>query len=256
MVELTQDLPRVFQHWQPVGTAGEFSFAAGAPFEEEASVWRLELPGDPAAASAILRATEAQVSAAQQALDIAPRRLNHFVQGLRNTASGGISFDSEAVQPLPPAESELLHWLGSAGPGEAQFDVEEPSQAEAKRDGLQVQQALERLLQQVLNFAWVETRQDGRLLARSVVDWGGDTDTVWGVVLPGEASLHRRSLALAVVSRAALLRLVVTIAQGAAKISLLLGTPGTTVLALPAAWKYVNRIISEVESYKTSTSRI
>ena len=48
---------------------------------------------------------------------------------------------------------------------------------------------------QILHFAWVDTTLDGRLVARSTVNWGGDFVSTW---LPGLSqeiiSAHCRSL--------------------------------------------------------------
>lgn len=94
-------------------------------------------------------------------------------------------------------------------------------------------------------------------MARTSVNWTGDAKTVWGApVTLAESDLHRCSLRLAVVSRASLMRMLVVVTQGAAKISVLIATPGGAVLALPAAWKYVKRLLREIETYRSSTSQI
>jgi hypothetical protein len=54
----------------------------------------------------------------------------------------------------------------------------------------------------------------------------------------------------ALASRLALLRLITTVLQATAKISILLATPGAQLLALPAAWRYVNQILKDFETYR------
>jgi hypothetical protein len=79
------------------------------------------------------------------------------------------------------------------------------------------------------------------------VDWTGDMNTAWKpAISPEERILHQRSLALALKSRIALLRIIMTTAQGAAKIAALIAAPGGALLALPAAWKYVQQLLSAV----------
>jgi hypothetical protein len=46
--------------------------------------------------------------------------------------------------------------------------------------------------------------------------------------------------------------LVIT-AQSAARLSALLAIPGGVVMALPAVWKYITRLIDELEKYQEQT---
>jgi len=214
----------------------------------------MDLPADPDEAAVHLAASEAQSRSVEQALQEAPTRLEEFVDRMQATG-GVVSF--AAGEGLPPAESELLEWLDAVQPDEISFGLGIPSTAGLQREGQQLQAAMGTLLQQALNFAWVETRREGRLMARTSVNWTGDAKTVWGApVTLAESDLHRRSLRLAVVSRASLMRMLVVVTQGAAKISVLIATPGGAVLALPAAWKYVKRLLREIETYRSSTSQI
>jgi hypothetical protein len=107
------------------------------------------------------------------------------------------------------------------------------------------------LLRLVTHFAWVETQQDNLLIGRTVVGWSGDLDTLW---LPGLAperrDLHRRSLHQALGSRNILLHATVVTVRSAAKLAVLLATPGGAVLAIPVAWKFVKEIMADIEKYK------
>ena len=214
----------------------------------------MDLPADPEAAAARVAEAEAQNRNVEQVLKEAPARLDEFVGRIRATG-GAVSF--AAGDDLPPAEGELLNWLDAVQTDEVSFGLGIPSGALLERESQQLQAAMSALLQQALNFAWVETRREGRLMARTSVNWTGDASTIWGApVTLAESDLHRRSLALAVVSRASLMRMLVVVAQGATKISVLIATPGGAVLALPAAWKFVNRLLAEIETYRRSTSQI
>jgi len=255
---LAESLPGVFHNWQGIASpipAGAVSFGLEAV---EISRWQMDLPSDFQQADELLAESEAQVRDTNQALEGAPSRLGRFITDLGGHRAGPVSFDlpSEAAAALPPAESELLDWLEAAQPEPVSFGLPGLPSKDLLEAGLQVQQALASMLQQVLYLAWVETHVGERTLARSVVNWGGDSDSVWNpALLPEEISLHRRSLGLAVVSRLALLRLVMTVTQGAAKISVLIAAPGANLLALPAAWKFVNRLLAEIEAYKSTLSK-
>jgi hypothetical protein len=106
----------------------------------------------------------------------------------------------------------------------------------------------------VTHFAWVETRQGDLLIGRSVVGWSGDLDTLWRPGLTTEQrELHRRSLHQALASRNILLHAVVVTVRSAAKLAVLLTTPGGALLALPVAWKFVKEIMADIEKYKLIT---
>ncbi|MDI6770306.1 MAG: hypothetical protein QMD04_11620 [Anaerolineales bacterium] len=47
--------------------------------------------------------------------------------------------------------------------------------------------------------------------------------------------------------------MITTITTGAAKIAILLATPAGAVMALPAAYKYVNQILSQVREVQALT---
>jgi hypothetical protein len=88
-------------------------------------------------------------------------------------------------------------------------------------------------------------------VARSVLRWSGDLDTFWGeAIVPEQAGLHRRSLAVAVSSRNLMLRTILLAAQNAARLAALLATPAGAVMAIPAVWKFINQVLEEVEGHQ------
>lgn len=96
--------------------------------------------------------------------------------------------------------------------------------------------------------AWVETRIQGELAARSLLGLGGDVRTVCRPGLgPRGAGLHRDGVRLVVGSRVAFLRVVACVTRGAVAISVRLALPGGPVLALPVAWRFVQRVLAEVD---------
>jgi len=246
-------LPPVFQHWQPAQmseSGGDISFGDASAPASEASVWSLDLPADPEQAGAALAQVEAQLQATQALLDEAPDRLDSLVARLQSGEGAHFGLESFSPEGLP-AEATLLPWIDAFEPGKVSFGGESLTQGELKDALAQLQKMVDGLLGQLLHLARVETRQQGELLASTLVSWKGDVDTTWGHGLTSDQNaLHRRSLALALQARIALLHILMTTTQGAAKIAALIAAPGGALLALPAAWKYISKLLSEIESYQ------
>lgn len=253
-MESTANLPDVFANWQvaPSFPSVEVAFDLGGGTQEEASLWQIDLPSDPEAASTQLERSAAQVAATQAALDEVPGRIDALVTQRQAPGTGPVAFDTAGTPPMAEAESELLRWLDSVDPGQpVSFGMQSVTSSEVKGAGAQFLQGTDQLLRLLVHFAWVETQVEGDLLARTVVDWTGDSNTAWGQELSAEQfQLHQRSLRLALASRTTLLRIFIIVTQSAAKISALVATPGGALLALPAAWKFVNKVLAEVKNYQ------
>ena len=58
--------------------------------------------------------------------------------------------------------------------------------------------------------------------------------------------LHLQAVHLALGSRIALLRLLIVVGTGAAKLALRLVVPGAQLLVLPAVWKFVRDVLREL----------
>ena len=100
--------------------------------------------------------------------------------------------------------------------------------------------------------AWVETRIQGEPVAGSLLGLGGNVRTVCRPGLgPRGVGLHRDGVRLVVGSRAAFLRVVACVTRGAVAISVRLALPGGPVLALPVAWRFVQRVLAEVDRGRT-----
>lgn len=263
-------MPGIFELSLPegeaVGLVGPWQAAPPAPVSFEAGaaspaaevpVWSVNLPGDEEEAGMALAEAEAEVAAAEAAMDEVPARLEE----LTSAAPGGaaVSFDvtSFSVEPDSP-EAEMLSLLEHArlleqGGGVSYGIGDIASQAwEKARDQFRV--FVQQLEREVLNLAWVETKVETQLVARTTVGWGGDSNTIWRPELEmTQQDMHRRAVQVAVKSRLLRIRMFSTVTSGAAKLSLLLTTPAGAVLALPAAWKYVTEILNQVKTYQTLT---
>lgn len=242
---------------EPVGLVGPWE-AGLAPVSyalEEAGpaapVWKVSLPADPLEADQALVQAEAQVAAAEAALESVPARLDE----LTASRGAGLSFEASAYGP----ESEMFGLLEQArqleqGRGVESYALGDAAFAAWEQARLQFEAFTGQLQREVMHFAWVETNVAGRLLARTTVGWSGDSDTVWLVDLGAdEIALHRRSLQVAVKTRALRMRMFSTVTGGAAKLSMLLTSPAGALLALPAAWKYVTEILALIKNHQTLT---
>ena len=230
---------------------GVVSFAVpGAPAETEGMVWRMDLPADATAAQAQLDDQLARMRASAAALPSVQARARDMTARAK-AADAPVSF---TATPAAGPEGELLAELAQLRPAEetAQFGIldslKEKIVPPEWDDALQqVKPLLERAQNAVLYNAFVETRIAGQHIARTTISWAGDANTVWGHdARLGDLTLHARSLELAIASRHMLIRLFfVTV-----RLATTLATPGGPVLALPAAWKFINQVLAEVRQYR------
>jgi hypothetical protein len=228
----------------PPAEAG-LSFSARAGEQEaaplEAPLWRANLPADLAGASAQLAVGEASVLATRVALASAPARLDAAL-GRRPV---GVSF-STVAEPRP--EAQLFGLLGALeqDPNTVSFGIGEDLKAGWQQANAQFQRFAAQAREAIGNYAVVETRTGELLIGRTTVSWVGDMRTCWPRAIAGEqADLHRRMLALALESRAAMLRTVILVLRGAGLVAQAVSSPIGAVTAIPAAWKFISEIINE-----------
>jgi hypothetical protein len=245
--DMAQLTPDVFGVWETAPSEGVVSFAA-LEEAEEVPVWSVNLSPDAALAAHELDACLAQVATSRKALTIAESRIDKLVAQTRS--QGEVSFSVSAVD-LPPAESDLLAALDQIKGGDTvSFGLLDEGQAALGEAQEKFQRVMERVAQALIYYALVETRLESRLVGKTGLTWAADAQTLWASDAPPEyLALHRRTLALTIASRNALMRTFMLTAQGAVKLSALLATPGGAVLALPVAWKFINQVMAEVGHY-------
>jgi hypothetical protein len=250
------ELPAVFSHWglgSEITSRGEISFDIGTTPDESTPIWRLDLPDEPESAWAQIRDTEQELAQSRAALADVPDRLDALVARLE--AGEGLSFDVSTARDadkilFQDPEIELLGWIDGLDTERVSFGLGELVPEEMVDASQQFRGVIAGLSRMLLHLAWVETHQKGHLLARTVVNWSGDMDTAWGWGITREQfEYHHRSLALALASRITLLNTLSITTRAAVKLSVLIATPGASLLALPAAWKYVNQILAQVRKY-------
>jgi hypothetical protein len=219
------------------------SFETPATAVEQTVLWRVDLPADHGEAAAQLAGAEATLARSSAAIAAAADRLTALVRA----GATGLAFDVPSVEwELPPPEEELLLTLQGKGGAPVSFSPGE-QRSEGVALGERLHGFVEQLLRAVVQYAWVETQVEGRLLGRTVVGWGGDVETVWrDGIGPEQVAQHERSLGLALASRTAWLRMFGLAAWGAVQLSAILTVPGGALLALPAVWRFVNQVQAEI----------
>jgi hypothetical protein len=248
---LAEAVPHALGVWATVPAAARGSGAIDprSATVADAPRWRANLPADPRLASVHLAGGEAGLAAAERALARAEDRIAAVVRA----QTTGPAFDVSAGVPPAQPEAELLALVSEiqqGGPA-ISFGVGEGLAGGWEEATRRFQAFVDRLVHVVAREAWVETRIEGQLLGQTAVGWTGDLDTVWGGSPgPAQLALHRRALALALASRQTLLRTFVVAARGAVTLSVLLTAPGGALLALPAAWKFVDRVVAELERHE------
>jgi hypothetical protein len=248
---LSEISPDVLGLWATVRTPSSQALAFGTTLETmtQPPLWCADLPGELHLATRHLADAETRLQASEKALAASTHRLDVFIAMQRS----GVAFDvSSQERTLPGPEFALAAMLRELHEGRSpvSFGVWEWLGGGWEQAAQPLQAILERLRRLVAYDAWVETRVQQELLGQTTIGWTGDVNTVWRLgISAAEVMLHQRTLALALQSRDTLLQTLAKATQFAVKLaqlSLLLGTPGGVILALPVAWKFINEVLAEV----------
>ena len=220
----------------------------------EGTIYKLNLPADATSARQAMLGQEAALETAGAALQGIPTRLADVaaqMQQRQQTQPGSPSFDAAALTP----EAELLLALAEIerGPGgEVSFGLGEDLGAAFEAAKAQFEKLMAQLDRDFLHFAWVETSISNRLIARTSVDWSGDSNTTWAENIASEqVAMHQRALSIASQTRNLRLRMFVTVAGGTAKVAGLMTTPAGAVLALPVMYQYVSNILKQAKELQS-----
>lgn len=249
----------IFSNWELPDAPGEgaLSFDASTDQAPQPAVWRLDLPAEPQAALQALAELDERSQASSAVLDELPERIERLAS--QGTPGGATSFAVGPSTDLPSSDAELLRFLNDLDrpPDQASFGLGDDLRAGWGAAQEQFQKMTSQALQSLSHMAWVETSQGGLLFGRTAVGWTGDMDTFYTRGTgPEQIQLHQRSLSLALTARHAFIRAFSATVAGASRLALSLATPGGALLALPAVWKYVNQILSEVERVKTQSQGV
>lgn len=219
---------------------GAWGDAAAAKSLDAGATWRIDLPASLADAQHILRAQHDALAQDQAAMAEAVARLRAFIDDYQPAAG-----DMKALERSP--EAALREHLARAGAQSK--DLLDPF------DGIRAEfnQFVQSVRDFVSDYASVETTQAGAAIAITKVRWTGDVQTAWrDGFSPAQSELHRQNMHVALARRALLMRLMVVISTGAAKIVLRLATPGAQLLALPAIFQFIKDVIAEIRQFKAT----
>ena len=243
--------PEVIGLWSvvPRGSDGTTASVPTPAEGVDAPVWRGNY-ADPGRAEASLRFGEASLTFSRKGLGSVPERLNRLIENQPAALDFGVP-SSDGTLAEPEAEFLALMQEVKNGYSAISFDTGEKSSLGWEQASHQLKDILERASRFVAAYAWVETRVQEELLGRTVVSWTGDVNTAWRAGLrPEQIRLHQRTLALALGSRDTLFRTVLLAAQLAVKVSVLSSTPGGVILALPAVWRFIHRVLAELNEFR------
>jgi hypothetical protein len=209
--------------------------------------WHVDLPADPVLATSYLNAAEARLTATDRLLAGVPTAL----AGIRRPLPGAVAFGApgSGVGYSGP-EARLLRgldevWWGISPHSQVSFGGTSFGRIRDEA-AAQFRAFVDRVGRTVLTYARVETRVEGRLLAQTVVGWAGDAVTTVAAGLGAAWSAeHGRALAIALATRAAMLRTIGLAARGAVILAMLL-SGGGSVLAIPVTWRYIRDVLATV----------
>ncbi len=248
----------MFGLWATTTETGPEGLAFASPGETspDMPVWRADLPSDPAAAAVRIESVRKSLDQTQAALNAAEPRVEALVQQQKSP----VSFSTTSVDTgLALPEQEVLGLLQEAqfGSRPISFSAEGEPLDRWENTVDQFQKFTAQVQKTLTHYAWVETSVEGRLVARTSVNWLGDLETSWQDQLDSDQlAMHRSTLQNALSARTLMLRTLIVIAASAGKLSVLLTTPGGALLALPAAWKFISKIRAELERHQEmSTSQ-
>lgn len=175
------------------------------------------------------------------------------------TTGDGVSFDvsSFTEEPETGEEADLLLLIADAEAGDTgesasagdtvHFGIEDSfggRLSDAKRD---FDAFVEKIDRDVFHFAVVETPA----LARTEIDWSGDAITVFSSSGSArEIQRHSDLLRKELMQRNLRLRMFSTVVAAAGKITIMLTTPGSALLALPMAFQFVSKLSNQWKEYQ------
>lgn len=208
---------RLFGLWADDTTPADVEFtAAGQAVANSEPTWRVDLPVEPAAASAILETAQERLDRTRSGLAVAPDR--------------------------------LAEWLERDDTGVAELDARLEYGVLADHRGRQLREAAEVIglfVRSCAPTAWLETHSGGRVVARSRMALSGSVSTV---VVRGNTdgtARHQEALVVTAASRTTAVCAAAVTVHSAVAIAARLSLPGGPLLALPLAWRLLQRITAE-----------
>ena len=143
------------------------------------------------------------------------------------------------------AEADLAAWVQRARQTEVSFGLRASLDEAAAR----VNEVVETIVAACRPNALVETSLEGRVIGRSALSLGGEVRTVVEPGVPADhARRHADAVGLTVATRAVVVRVAAVVFVGVAAVAARLVLPGGPIVALPAVWRFANRLVAEASS--------
>src|SRR5512144_1375183 len=231
--------------WRMPAPSPDVAFSAPGPdagtHDDDPPVWRIELPADRSRAWLSLDSARDRAASAQA-------RLPRTADTLLDVVAGRVG--SDPGSDLPAAELELSRWLEERrdpGPGVA-FGVSDQLASWTREAADALGDLNARIARWCAPTARVDTHLGDRLVGRSAVRWRGDAHSAVRAELGAEdVRLHASAVGLVRSSRATLLSALGIALEGALLVARLVALPGGPLLALPATFRFVNRLLAEAQ---------
>jgi hypothetical protein len=229
----------LFGDWQ-VNDAIAKSLGSDTP--PQPSLWVMDLPADARDASRHLAQQQSQLQRDQREITLAAQRLTAFADAWDPSDA-----TEKSLEPQSEAspESRLAATLALTNQPQTKGLLDDPLQTvRAEFDRF-----VERVRELTSSYAQVETRIGGRAIGSTIVGWTGDFKSAWDEAVSVEQiALHQQNVHLALARRAMLVKLLIVVSTGAAKIALRLATPGAQLLVIPAVWQFVKDVIAQMQA--------
>jgi hypothetical protein len=240
--------PALLGIWQPEPALG-LAFATPGQEIIETIVWSVSLPAETDQANFLLQAGFQRLHQGRRETLKAVTRLQQLPQpGPGEAETLAYSFDPAAQLPSP--EDRLRHYLQQLQDGEA----ESLPYAYGIGGDLSIMVAdyrefmseMGRLLHPTL---LTMTEIGGENIAITRINLTGNLETRWRLSCsPDQRELHRQAVSLSIESRIALLQLLGQISAGAAILAVKFSL-GSSLLALPAVWRYLQDVSRQVQVF-------
>lgn len=235
--------------WQPLSPTSH-SFSTSTVMENETEdddaevVWSVSLPSCPAQAEETVKHQGQALHMARESMAKITLTLHSLpVHGLEDTA-----FALEQIDDNTSPEATLYHHLAQLQHGgeAVSFGPGWPTNwSQTVSDYQAFMQQVVQLLKPTLR---VETQVEGVLHAYTRVGFSGDFETFFlGHSTSHYAQLHSHNLSLTLQSRQALLQLLAQTCTGAAVLAARFSLPGGVMMALPAAWRYLQDVMAQAK---------
>ena len=234
--------------WESVpaaDTQGAVSFSDAQSSDEEVLTWQVALPADEAASRVMLEQQVADLEESQAFIEMAGERMRLLTPGPLSFSAG------EAAAPEMELMATLVALRGQSTEA-VNFGLIPGLPGDWRQTVAEYMAFSRQMLNLMKPTLRVETRSGGSLLAVSHFQLDGDATHSWPTKFQsGKSWQHGKTLRLTLQTRMALFQLFAEVSAGAIALApRFLGGAGTTILALPATYKYVKNTVAQFKKLR------